>query len=193
MKTSFQFLLFLLIFTFSETQAQKSDSTGTTPVMKRKSQIFMAEIKTDAGTQKGILYEADSSGIVILDSLYQRVSIPLNSIKFIRINRSNSGWHGFKVGVIVGAAYIGLVATLIVPAFQPTNMSTASISGLGIFLTFSGLATANGLLFALLSKNVPNMYVDALSPDEYFKKLKKLRSKSQQFLVEKYPNRVVLH
>jgi hypothetical protein len=192
MKTSFQFLLFLLLLTFSDAKAQKSDSTGTTPIMKRKSQIFMAEIKTDAGTQKGILYEADSSGIVILDSLYQQVSIPLKSIKFIRINRSNSGWHGFKVGIIVGAAYIGLVTVMVASAFPQTNMSSGSSSGLGILLPFSVLTTANGLLFALLSKNVPNMYVDALSPDEYFKKLKRLRAKSQRFLIEKYPNRVVL-
>jgi hypothetical protein len=189
MKTTFHFLLFVLIFTFSEAQAQKSDSTGNTPVMKRKSRIFIAEIKTDLGTQKGILYEADSSGIVILDSLYQRVSIPLKSIKFIRINRSNSGWHGFKVGVIVGAAYIGLITILVVSAFPPTNMSSGS--SLKIFLAFSGFAITNGLLFALISKNVPNMYVDVVSEAEYFKKLKKLRTKSQEFLIKKYPDRVV--
>jgi hypothetical protein len=187
MKTSFQFLLFLLIFTFSDANAQKSDSTGTTPIMKRKSQIFMAEIKTDAGTQKGILYEADSSGIVILDSLYQRVSIPLNSIKFIRVNRSNSEWYGFKIGVIVGATYIGLITTWAVLTFSQVTVNA------GMILALSGLVTINGLLFALLSKNVPNMYVDVVSTDEYFKELKRLRAKSQRFLIEKYPNRVVLH
>jgi hypothetical protein len=185
MKTSFQFLLFILLFTFSETQAQKSDSTGTTPIMKRKSQIFMAEIKTDAGTQKGILYEADSSGIVILDSLYQQVSIPLKSIKFIRINRSNSEWYGFKIGVIVGATYIGFITTWAVLLFSQIVVSANMI------LALSGLVAVNGLLFALLSKNVPNMYVDAVSPVEYFKKLRRLRVKSQRFLIEKYPNRVV--
>ncbi len=186
MKTTLHFLLFILIATFSETQAQKSDSTGTTPMMKRKSQIFIAEIKTDAGIQKGILYQIDSSGIVILDSLYQRVSISLKSIKFIRINRSNSEWYGFKVGTIVGAAYIGFILTIVATTFSSLTFTFRAV------LALSGFVGTTGLLFALFSKNVPNMYVDMVSEGEYFKKFNKLRSKSQRFLIEKYPNRVVL-
>jgi hypothetical protein len=96
MKTIFQFLIIILLFTFSEANAQKNDSTGTTLLMKRNSKIFIAEIETKIGIQKGILYEADSSGIVILDSMYQRVSITLQEMKSLKIYRSNAGLNGAK-------------------------------------------------------------------------------------------------
>jgi hypothetical protein len=190
MKTSFQFLLFILLFTFSETQAQKSDSTGTTPIMKRKSQIFMAEIKTDAGTQKGILYEADSSGIVILDSMYQRVIVPLKEMKSLKIYRSNAGLNGAKIGFLIPmipSTVLGIV--FFISSGTITNGFTE-----GILLIGLAAGTVCGILFAIINSSIPHTTIRSSTdfPEKYYKKLRYFILKTQQSLIKNHPRQVRL-
>ena len=95
MKNLLRFLLILFLFSISEIQAQQSDSLQ---LMKKKSKRFIATIETTDGLKKGLLYEVDSSQIIILDSLYHRIEIPISSINSLVIRRANNIWYGGKVG-----------------------------------------------------------------------------------------------
>lgn len=190
MKTTLHFLLFILIATFSETQAQKSDSTGTTPMMKRKSQIFIAEIKTDAGIQKGILYQIDSSGIVILDSLYQRVKVSLIAMKSLKIYRSNAGLYGALIGFIIPM----IPSTALGTVFFISSGTIANGFTAGILLIGLAAGTVSAILFAVINSSIPHTTISNTEEfsEIYYERLRYFKLKTQQSLIQRHPNRVIL-
>jgi hypothetical protein len=190
MKTIFQFLIIILLFTFSEANAQKNDSTGTTLLMKRNSKIFIAEIETKIGIQKGILYEADSSGIVILDSMYQRVSITLQEMKSLKIYRSNAGLNGAKIGFLIPmipSTALGIV--FFISSGTITNGFTE-----GILLIGLAAGTVCGILFAIINSSIPHTTIRSSTdfPEKYYKKLRYFILKTQQSLIKNHPRQVRL-
>lgn len=194
MKNSITFLLLTLLFSFSEANAQQKDSTARLPLMKSKSHIFIAEIKTNIGTQKGILYEANSDKIVILDSLFQRTEIPVSSVKLLIIKRMNAAGFGFKSGF-----YTFVIPALILEVVWVVAGAAAPNAGFGVFLLIitplAGLAfsLAFGGLMALASRNIPNKYVNLeRGEDEYLNQLKYIKTKTQKVLIQKYPKQVRL-
>lgn len=194
MKTSLYFLIFLLIHSFSETNAQKSDSTFRLPLMKNKSQIFIAEIKSDVGVTKGILYEADSNKIVILDSLFHRIEVPISQVKLLIIRRQNAAGFGFKSGF-----YTFVIPSLILEVVWVAAGAAASGAGLAAFLLIitplAGLAfgLAFGGLMALASHNIPNKYINLVRwQDEYLNQLKYIKTKTQKVITQKYLKQVRL-
>ena len=190
MKISFYYLLFILIITFSETKAQKSDSTGTTLLMKRKSQIFIAEIKTDVGTQKGILYEADSSKIVILDSLYQRVSIPLTEMKSLKIYRLNAGLQGALIGFLIPM----IPSTALGTVFFISSGTIANGFTAGILLIGLAAGAVGGILFAVINSSIPHTTIRNTEDfsDIYYERLRYFKLKTQQNLIQRHPNKTRL-
>jgi hypothetical protein len=172
MKNLITFLLFLIAFSFSELKAQQSDSTARLPLMKNKSKIFIAVIKTDVGTKKGILYDADERTVTILDSLYQKVSFPVTGIKSIELRRSNALWFGFRTVFLLTEAYT-LLLTL-----------AASKYALSVFAAGTILALFAGGTFLLLSA-VPSMSIHVNTPQDYIKKLSPLYRHSQSYLLKK--------
>jgi hypothetical protein len=190
MKTIFQFLIIILLFTFSEANAQKNDSTGTTLLMKRNSKIFIAEIETKIGIQKGILYEADSSGIVILDSLYQRIIVPLKEMKSLKIYRSNAGLNGAKIGFLIPmipSTALGIV--FFISSGTITNGFTE-----GILLIGLAAGTVCGILFAIINSSIPHTTIRSSTdfPEKYYKKLRYFILKTQQSLIKNHPRQVRL-
>lgn len=172
MKNLITFLLFLMAFSFSNVKAQQSDSTARLPLMKSKSQIFIAVIKTDVGTKKGILYDADEKTVTILDSLYQKVSFPVTGIKSIEVRRSNALWFGFRSAFLPIEAYT-LLLTI-----------ASSKYALAVFATGTILALFAGGTFLLLSA-VPSMSIHVNTPQDYIKKLSPLYRHSQAYLLKK--------
>jgi hypothetical protein len=194
MKTIFQFLVIILLFTFSEANGQKKDSLIIPPLMKSKSQIFIAEIKTNVGTQKGILYEADSNKIVILDSLFQRIDISVLDIKLLIVRRMNAARFGFKSGF-----YTFAIPSLILEVVWFAIGLAGSNAGFGAVLLvitpLAGLAfgLAFGGLMALASHYIPNKYINLERwEDEYLNQLKYIKAKTQKALIKKYPRKVRL-
>ncbi len=194
MKLILSFLLITLVFTFSDTNAQKYDSTISTPLMKRQSKIFVARIQTQGGTQKGILYEADSSGIVILDSLYQRVRISLSEIKSLKIYRSNAVLYGAKIGFLIPTVpltAIGLVFWI------SGNISLGGIDGLVFFISYpiTGMiiGVGVGIILAIANSIIPIININLVKhPDKYHRQLKYIKLKTQEVLIKKYPKKVRL-
>ena len=190
MKISFYFLLFIFILTFSEAHAQKSDSASTTLLMKRKSQIFMAEIETKLGIQKGILYEADSSGIVILDSLYQRVSISLNEMKSLKIYRSNAALLGAKIGFFIPFIPFNVLGIV----FFVSSGTIANGFTAGLF--FIGLAGGIicGISLAILNQLIPHTIIRNSTDfsETYQTKLRYFKLATQQNLIQRHPNKTRL-
>ena len=192
MKNSIIFLFIIFIFSFVDTQAQKSDSLVKTPLMKSKSQIYIAQIKTKLGTQEGILYEADSNGIVILDFFYQRVSINLSEIETLKVKNLKAGKRGFDAGFY---PFVTLTLLIIGPQIIIYGLPAAgSWAALGL-ATFTLIGVGSGLLiggiFALLSSIIPKINIDLVKyPEKYHKQLKFLKIKTQEVLIKKYPKKV---
>jgi hypothetical protein len=190
MKIIFKFLIILLLFSFSEANAQKNDSTGTTLLMKRKSKIYIAEIETKIGIQKGILYEADSSGIVILDSMYQRISIPLQEMKSLKIYRSNAALYGAKVGFLISAIpFTALGALFFVSSGVLLNGFTEAF-----FLTGLAGGVIYGIIFAIINPLIPHTTIRNVAdfPEKYYKKLRYFKPKTQKNLFRYHPKQVRL-
>jgi hypothetical protein len=185
MKTIFQFSIIIVLFTFFDVKAQQ-DSTAKLPLMKSNSQIFIAEIKTNRATKKGVLYEADSNKIVILDSLLRRVEIPISEVKLLIIKRSNAVKFGFKTGF-----FIPLVPTVVIEFillasgagssyWGPLLLVLNPLIGLGLGLIFGGI-------LALASHYIPNTTVNLERwQDEYLNQLKYIKRKTQKVLTQKY-------
>jgi hypothetical protein len=194
MKNSIIFLFIFFIFSSVETLAQQSNNFEIPALMKNKSQIFIAEIKTDVGASKGILYDADSNKIVILDSLFQRIEIPISGVKLLIIRRMNAAGFGFKSGF-----YTFLIPSLILEVVWVAAGAAAPGAGLAALLLIitplAGLAfgLAFGGLLALASHNIPNKYINLERwQDEYLNQLKYIKTKTQKVLVKKYLKQVRL-
>jgi hypothetical protein len=184
MKTIFQFLIIILLFSLPEVNAQQSDSTAFIPITIKKSYIFLVEIKTDSSAKKGILYDADSSGIVILDSFYRKITVPLSKIKSIIVRRSNAGGYGFIKGFINGGIATGLVGTVYALGLSGLSGSFSvfnAVLGVGYFAILSGIAF--GFIFAIVSSSIPNLSFGVMSQKDYYRYLKRIQRKTQIFLM----------
>jgi hypothetical protein len=194
MKNSITLLLILITFSFSEVNAQQKDSSERLPLMKSKSQIFIAEVKTNVGITKGILFEADSSGIVILDSLYKKIEISILDIKMLTIRRMNAAGFGFKSGFQTFAfPALFLEAVWVAIGLAGPNAGLGAIlliitpmAGLGFGLVFGGL-------MAIASHNIPNIKINTVKwENEYHRQLKYITRKTQKHFVSRFPNKVRL-
>jgi hypothetical protein len=193
MKTIFQFSIIVLLLSFSEVNAQQSDSTAFIPITIKKSYIFLVEIKTDSSAKKGILYDADSSGIVILDSFYRKITIPLSKIKSLIVRRSNAGGYGFKKGLINGGIATGLVGTVYALGLSGLSGSFLvlnAVLGVGYFAILGGIAF--GFIFAIVSSSIPNLSFGVKSQKDYYRYLKRIQRKTQIFLMNNNPVKLQL-
>jgi hypothetical protein len=193
MKLIIYFSFFLLCFV-SEIQAQRTDSTARIPLMKSKYLIFIAELNTSEGLKKGILYDADSSGIVILDSSNQLIRFFLSEIKSIKIKNSKAGLRGFNSGFYPITAMIMLIVLpqIIIyglPAagtWEALGLATFTLGGIGAGLILGGI-------FAILSASIPSSNIDLEKyPKKYLRQLKYIKLKTQQRFVKKLPKKIRL-
>ncbi len=178
MKNSITFLLILITFSFTGVKAQQNDSTARLPLLKNKSQIFIAKIKTNLGTKKGILYDADEKTVTILDSANQKVSIDVTNIKSIVLRRSNAPWFGFRTGF--GIAKIPVMALALA-------IAVSDVPGYALLILIYGFPYAAfvGGVFLLLSA-IPSMSIHIDTPQNYIEKLNPLHRHSQVYLLKKY-------
>jgi hypothetical protein len=186
MKAKFKFFFIILLFSFLDVNAQLIDSTSRVPIMNKRSLIFIAEIETKIGVQKGILYKADSSEIMILDSLYQQVSIPIKTIVSFKLKRSNAEWFGFKAGIIFGFAIFEALPIAIALQFPTSHITISAI------LALTGVTLLNGLIFGIVSSIIPNIKINKNFSERYLKKMKRIQSKSQAFFIKRIPKKVRL-
>jgi hypothetical protein len=185
MKNLLRFLLILFLFSISEIQAQQSDSLQ---LMKKKSKRFIATIETTEGLKKGLLYDADSTQIVILDSLYHRIEITISSINSLVIRRANNIWHGGKVGFWMAEIPALTIGTI----FLIGGLTTANPGYLFLFAVVVPIyaipfALVSGVILATFSGLIPTVNIDTFTKEEYFKKLRVIHRKSQQNLLVEFP------
>jgi hypothetical protein len=185
MKNLLRFLLILFLFSCSEMQAQQSDSLQ---LMKKKSKRFIATIETTDGLKKGLLYEVDSSQIVILDSLYHRIEIPISSINSLVIRRSNNIWHGGKVGFWMAEIPALTISTIfLIVGIAAGELAFIAPYTLIIAIYAIPFALVSGVILATFSGLIPTVNVDTFTKEEYFKKLRIIHQKSQQNLLIEFP------
>jgi hypothetical protein len=177
MRKSITISLCALIFCINNMHAQQVDSTKHLPVMKKKFQIFIAEIETELGKQKGIFYRADSNVVVILDSLFRPITIAVKEIKTLDLRRSNA--YGFSFGIGFGAT-VGLSAgiAILVAADGLGKYALASfLIGIPLALLVGGAA--------VLMATAPNIRIrNDLKETLYLRSLKYLRERSQENLLK---------
>jgi hypothetical protein len=185
MKNLLRFLLILFLFSISEIQAQQSDSLQ---LMKRKSKRFIATIETTEGLKKGLLYEADSSQIVILDSLYHRIEVPISSINSLVIRRANAFDHGGKVGfLMLEVPALAFSTLLIVIGLTTNDAAMAFVAAVFLPIYVFPFALVSGVFFAILSGQIPTIKFDAFTKHQYFKNLRVINQKSQRNLLKEFP------
>jgi hypothetical protein len=190
MKAILQFSIIILLFTFSKTNAQETDSLGTKPLMKSRNQIYIAEIETSLGTQKGILYKADSSEIVLLDSLYQQVHIYLYNMRALKIYRLNAALYGAKVGFLIPSIPFTAIGILIYTLSGSVSFPLGSaflIAGLGGGIIY-------GILLAVINPLIPHTSIRNIEDfqEKYYRKLRYIKLKTQEVLIKKHPKKVRL-
>jgi hypothetical protein len=177
MKNSITFLLILITFNFSEVKAQQSDSTAILTVMKTKSQIFIAEILTDSGLRKGIFYKADSSEVVILDSLFHPIKIALEHIKTLDLRRSNASGFSFRIGFGATLGFSAGIALLLASDGLGKFVIASFAVGVPLALLVGGVA--------VLLATAPNIRIrNDVNPKLYLKSLKYLKERSQIHLLK---------
>jgi hypothetical protein len=178
MKNSITILFICFIMSIGEINAQKIDSTAKMPIMKQKYQVFVAEIVTNEGTKKGIFYDADSSKVVILDSLYHSISIAISDIKTLIIRRSNALGFNFRVGFFSPFGFFSALSLLVIS------------DGLADYgLLFLGVGTGFSLFLGLVllaGATSPNMKIQMEGNlNNYYRKLRSLKERSQVHLLFK--------
>jgi hypothetical protein len=185
MKNLLRFLLILFLFSCSEMQAQQSDSLQ---LMKKKSKRFIATIETTDGLKKGLLYEVDSSQIVILDSLYHRIEIPISSINSLVIRRSNNIWHGMKVGFWMAEIPALIIGTgFLISVFITVNPGILLTIALVVPLFAIPFALVSGAILATFSGLIPTVNIDTFTKEEYLKRFRVINQKSQRNLLVEFP------
>ncbi len=185
MKIILNFLLILFLLGFSEIQAQESDSLQ---LMKKKSKRFIATIETTEGLKKGLLYDADSTQIVILDSLYHRIEIPISSINSLVIRRANNIWHGMKVGFwLAEIPALTLSTLLIIGGIATSELGYVLPYALFFAIYAIPFALVSGTILAIFSRLIPTVNIDAFNREQYFKHFRVIHQKSQKKLLVEFP------
>jgi hypothetical protein len=189
MKTFKLLLLILFISQSFEINAQNTDTTKTNiRFLKRAGLRFIATIETDEGIKKGLLYAADSNGIVIVDSLYQKQYYHFSTIKSLIIKRKNSVEHGlattflFIEGIGVGAGSILLVAGVVAGEAAFILPYAALIA-----LYIAPFAVGSAVVIGLASAILPAIKISKFTQEKYLKKLRFIHRSTQQYLLKKHP------
>ncbi|MEA5459796.1 hypothetical protein VB796_12135 [Arcicella sp. LKC2W] len=196
MKTLKLLLLLLFIAQNFEIKAQNADTSQTNiRLLKRAGLRFIVKIETNEGIRKGLLYAADSNGIVILDSLYKKQFYNISTIKSLVIKRKNSIEHGFAstflfiegIGVSAGTLlFIGGVFAGEAAYTLPYAIYIAAY--------IAPFAVGTAVVIALASAIIPAIKIAKLTPEKYFRKLRFIKRSTQEYLLKKHPksNRLVV-
>ncbi len=181
MKNLTKLTILFLLCSFSEITAQAIDTTQSILLMKRQSKSFIATIETDAGFKKGLLYAADSSGITILDSLFQKQFYAVSSIKSLKIKRVNAFEYGFVAPFLVfNALPVVILITIIA--------SGSGQLGWGILgLTEIGVVTLS-LLFGVIAAATSYVNLQHLALENYYELLRRIKRTPQEYLLKHHPN-----
>lgn len=190
MKSTFKFfLLSFLIFQSLHIYAQTADTTQTTiRFLKRDSRRFIVKINTDEGIKKGLLYAADSNGIVILDSVYEKSFYHISKIKSLEVRRKNNFGHGFaSTFLFVEGAGVGAGALLLIGGFFAGEAAYTLPYALYIAIYFAPFAIGTAVAIGLASVIIPTVQIAKFTPEKYLKKLRFINRSTQAYLLKKHP------
>jgi hypothetical protein len=186
MKHSIFFLFVLCFLSLSETKAQSSDTLQRISLMKKKSKRFIAKITTNEGVKIGLLYAADSAGITLLDSNYDKHFYSIEELKTLQIKRVNPFGYAFNTmfhtGLFVGGAFTTI--------FLFSGFYSASAGSLGLFfavafpisvVVFGALV---GVIIGAVNSEIPFINYKEFKSDKYKKALRYIKLKTQEYLVK---------
>ncbi len=190
MKSTYKFfLLSFLIFQSLHIYAQIADTTQTTiRFLKRDSRRFIVKIKTDEGSKKGLLYAADSNGIVILDSVYEKRFYHISAIKSLEIKRKNNFGHGFaSTFLFIEGAGVGAGSILLLVGIFSGEAAFALPYAALFAIYFAPLAVVSAVAIGLASAIIPTVKITKFTPKEYLRKLRYIQHSTQEYLLKKHP------
>ena len=186
MKKLIIFILMLLCVNISDIDAQQSDTLQSVRFMKRKSKQFIIKIKTNEGDVKGLLYSADSTGIMLLDSNYQKQFYAISEIKYLEIRRVNAFWYGLKLPFLfLEGGALALVTPIILYGALVGEASSAVIFIL-IPLYVAPVAVIGSIVIATMSGIIPAIKIKNFNQEEYKKQFKYINYKTQEYLLKRH-------
>jgi hypothetical protein len=184
MKNSIILSFILCFFALSEIQAQSSDTLQSIRIMKRQGKQFIAKISTAEGTAKGLLYSADSTGIVLLDSNDRRQFYVLQDIKSLEIRRANAFWYGLRTPfLLLEGGTLGLVTPVVLYGALVGELSYTAIV-LIIPLYLLPVAVIGSLAIGIASSVIPAIKMSNFTKEKYHKQLRYIVNKTQDYLVK---------
>jgi hypothetical protein len=189
MKTFIIIPLILCLFTFSEINAQSSDTLQNVRFMKSRSKQFIATIKIDQKIIKGLLYDSDTSGITILDTLFMKVFYPVSTIKTLEIRRANASWHGAKVAFL-GTEGVGVglgTVILMLGAFTADGVAYIAPYALIPVVFAAPLAIGGAIIVAIINSSTPGVSILNFNKDSFKKKFDLISKRTQKHLIKKFP------
>lgn len=189
MKTFKLLLLILFISQSLEVKAQNADTAQTTiRFLKRAGLRFIVKIETDEGIRKGLLYAADSNGIVILDSVYEKNFYHISKIKSLEVRRKNNFGNGFaSTFLFVEGAGIGAGALLFIGGIFAGEAAYTLPYALYIAIYFAPFAVFSAVAIGLASVIIPTVKITEFTPEKYLKKLRFINRSTQAYLLKKHP------
>jgi hypothetical protein len=189
MKTFKLLLLILFIAQSFEINAQNTDTTQTSiSFLKRAGLRFIAKIETDAGIRKGLLYAADSNGIVMLDSLYQKKYYPISTIKSLVIKRKNPFGHGLATTFLfIEGAGVGAGTLLLIGGIFAGEAAYVLPYAAFIAAFIAPFAVGSAVVIGLASAIIPAIKITKFTPKEYARKFRFINRSTQEYLLKKHP------
>jgi hypothetical protein len=188
MKYSIVLLLIFCFISLSETKAQSSDTLQKIQIIKKKSKQFFATITTKDIFDEGLLYAADSTGITILSLDYDQRFYSIEEITALELRRATPFAHAFNTSFQAG---LGVGATLVAFFLSTGAYNVIGNSALVIFglpVTFISLGILTGIIVGAISYKIPLIYFEDLKPEKYKKSLKRIKRKTQEYLVKRISN-----
>ena len=188
MKNIIILMLIILCFDVSDIVAQQSDTLQSVRFMKRKSKQFIVKIKTNEGNMKGLLYSADYTGIVLLDSNYREHFYAVSDIKYLEIRRVNAFWYGLKVPFLfLQGGSLALVTPIILYGAL-VGEASYSLIFLLIPLYVAPFAVIGSIAIATMSGIIPAIKIKSFNQEEYNKKYEFIAKRTQKYLIKKFPH-----
>ncbi|PWK17019.1 hypothetical protein LV89_04573 [Arcicella aurantiaca] len=190
MKTLKILLLILFFAQNFEINAQNADTAQTSiSFLKRVGLRFIAKIETDAGIRKGLLYAADSNGIVMLDSLYQKQYYPISTIKSLVIKRKNSFEHGLaKTFLFIEGIGVSAGTLLFIGGIFAGEAAYTLAYAVLIAAYIAPFAVGSAVVIGLASAIIPAIKITKFTPKEYARKFRFINRSTQEYLLKKHPN-----
>jgi hypothetical protein len=188
MKYSIVLLLIFCFISLSETKAQSSDTLQKIQIIKKKSKQFFATITTKDIIDEGLLYAVDSTGITILSSDYDQRFYPIEEITALEIRRGTPFAYAFNTSFQAG---LGVGATLVAFFLSTGAYNVIGNSALVVFglpITFISLGILTGIIVGAISYKLPLINLEDLKPEKYKKSLKRIKRKTQEYLVKHNSN-----